>query len=160
MATIKSNKALVTNYFTFTAPYGNTTTLGYNLKTNDTGVVESGDAATAPQAGDTIDLGLLPEGWCLADAQVFVTEGMSDTVTGSLGFAYEDGEDDTDVPQDAEYFVKAGADLATAGRLRADGSKLVVLPKPARLILTLAGAANAKASDITVTVSGELTGYN
>lgn len=160
MATIKSNKALVTNYFTFTAPYGNTTTLGYNLKTNATGVVINGDSDTAPQAGDVIDLGLLPEGWCLADAQVFVTEGMSDTVTGSLGFAYEDGEDDADVPQDAEYFIKAGADLATAGRLRADGSKLVVLPKPARLILTLAGAANAKASDITVTVSGELTGYN
>ncbi|MGP9490831.1 hypothetical protein [Psychrobacter sp. AOP7-B1-24] len=160
MATIKSNKALVTNHFTFTAPYGNTTTLGYNLKTNDTGVVEGGDADTAPQVGDVIDLGLLPEGWCLADAQVFVTVGMSDTVTGSLGFAYEDGEDDTDVPQDDEYFVAAGADLATAGRLRADGSKLVVLPKPARLILTLAGAANAKASDITVTVSGELTGYN
>lgn len=160
MATIKSNKALVTNHFTFTAPYGNTTTLGYNLKTNDTGVVEGGDSDDAPQAGDIIDLGLLPEGWCLADAQVFVTEGMTASVTGSLGFAYEDGEDDTDVPQDAEYFVKAGADLATAGRLRADGSKLVVLPKPARLTLTLAGAANAKASDITVTVSGELTGYN
>lgn len=160
MATIKSNKALVTNHFTFTAPYGNTTTLGYNLKTNDTGVVEGSDTATAPQVGDVIDLGLLPEGWCLADAQVFVTEGMTATVTGSLGFAYEDGEDDTDVPQDAEYFVAAGADLATAGRLRADGSKLVVLPKPARLILTLAGADNAKASDITVTVSGELTGYN
>lgn len=160
MATIKSKKALVTNQFTFTAPYGNTTTLGYKLKTNDTGVVEGGDAYTAPQAGDTIDLGLLPEGWCLADAQVFVTVGMTATVTGSLGFAYEDGEDDTDAPQDAEYFVAAGADLATAGRLRADGSKLVVLPKPARLILTLAGAANAKASDITVTVSGELTGYN
>lgn len=160
MATIKSNKALVTNHFTFTAPYGNTTTLGYNLKTNDTGVVEGGDSDTAPQAGDIIDLGLLPEGWCLADAQVFVTEGMTASVTGSLGFAYEDGEDDTDVPEDAEYFVKAGADLATAGRLRADGSKLVVLPKPARLTLTLAGAANDKASDITVTVSGELTGYN
>lgn len=160
MATIKSNRAMVTNFFTFTAPYGNTTTLGYSLKTNATGVVDSGDSDTAPKVGDVIDLGLLPEGWCLTDAQVFVTTGMTATVTGSLGFAYADGEDDTDVPQDAEYFVKAGADLATAGRLRANGSKLVVLPKPARLILTLAGATNAKESDITVTVSGELTGAN
>lgn len=160
MATIKSNKGLVTNHFTFTAPYGNTTTLGFKLKTNATGVVVGGDSDTAPDVADVIDLGGLPEGWCLADAQVFVTEGMTATVTASLGFAYEDGEDDTAVPQDAEYFIAAGADLATAGRLRADGSKLVVLPKPARLILTLAGAANAKASDITVTVSGELTGAN
>lgn len=160
MATIKTKEALVTNFFTYTAPYGNTTTLGYKLKTNATGVVTGGDAATAPKAGDVIDLGGLPEGWCLADAQVLVTTGMTALTTASLGFAYEDGIDDTAVPQDAAYFIKAGADLATAGRLRANGSKLVVLPKPARLILTLAGATNAKAADITVLVSGELTGAN
>lgn len=160
MTTIVTNKPTVTHFYTFTAPYGNATTLGYNVKTNAAGVVDGGDSADAPKDGDVIDMGFLPEGWCLADAQVFVTEGMTATMTGSLGFAYADGIDDTDVPQDAEYFVKAGADLATAGRLRADGSKLVVLPKPARLILTLAGATNAKESDITVTVSGELTGAN
>lgn len=160
MATIKSKQALVTNFFTYTAPYGNTTTLGYKVKANDTGVLVGGDSDTAPAVDDVIDLGSLPEGWCLADAQVFITEGLTATATGSLGFAYEDGEDDTDVPQDAEYFIQSGADLATAGRLRADGTKLVVLPKPARLILTLAGAANAKAADITVTVSGEMTGAN
>lgn len=160
MATIKSNKGLVTNHFTFTAPYGNTTTLGYALKTDATGVVVGGDSDTAPAVADIIDLGGLPEGWCLTDAQVFVTTGMTATVTGKLGFVYADGEDDTLVPQDDAYFLAAGADLATAGRLRADGSKIVVLPKDARLILTLDGAANAKASDITVTVSGELTGAN
>lgn len=159
MTTIVTNKPTVTHFYTFTAPYGNTTTLGYNVKTNALGIV-MGDSGTAPKDGDVIDMGFLPEGWCLADAQVFVTEGMTASMTGSLGFAYADGIDDTDVPQDAEYFVKAGADLASAGRLRADGSKLVVLPKPARLILTLAGATNAKESDITVTVSGELTGAN
>ena len=160
MTTIKAKESLATNHFTFTAPYGNTTTLGYALKTNATGVVVGGDSATAPKAADVIDLGGLPEGWCLTDAQVFVTTGMTATVTGSLGFAYADGVDDIDVPQDTAYFIKAGADLATAGRLRANGSKLVTLPKDARLILTLAGTTNAKASDITVTVSGELTGAN
>lgn len=158
MATIKTKEALVTNFFTYTAPYGNATTIGYRLKTNATGVVVGGDATAAPIVGDVIDLGGLPEGWCLTDAQVFVTTGMTATVTGKLGFAYEDGVNDSAVPQDDAYFIAAGADLATAGRLRANGSKLVVLPKPARLILTLAGAANAKASDILVTVSGELTG--
>ena len=85
-----------------------------------------------------------------------IKTGMTATVTGSLGFKYVDG-DSTEVPQDAAYFINAG-DLATAGRLRANTGKLVTLPKAARLILTTGGAANAKASDIKVIVSGELTG--
>lgn len=158
MATIKAINNVVTHHYGYTVPYGNDTTLGYYLKTNSTGALLNADTTDAPKANDVIDLGVLPEGWCLTDAQVIITEGLTATVTGSLGFAYEDGEDDADIPQDAEYFIKAGADLATAGRLRADGSKLVVLPKPARLILTIDGAANAKAAELYVTVSGELTG--
>lgn len=159
MATIKSRSKPLTHFYTVTAPYGNTTTVGYPLKAKAGGVLTNSDSTANPKVGDVIDLGELLEGWCLADAQVFITDGLSTGATGKLGFAYEDGVDDIDVPQDDAYFLKAGANLATAGRLRADGSKLVVLPKPARLILTLAGAANAKAADITVTVSGELTGY-
>lgn len=49
-------------------------------------------------------------------------------------------------------------DLATVGRVRAAGSKLLTLPKSARLILTIAGAANAKVSDLNVVVTGELKG--
>lgn len=160
MATIKTKNEVMTHFYTVTSPYGNSTTQAYQLKANTGGALANSDSTTAPKAGDVIDLGELLEGWCLTDAQVFITKGLSATITGSLGFVYEDGVDDIDVPQDAEYFIKAGADLATAGRLRADGSNLVVLPKSARLILTLAGAANAKEADITVTVSGELTGYN
>ena len=83
----------------------------------------------------------------LEDASIFITTAMTASVTGSLGFKYEDGVDDAKVPQDAAYFISGGS-LATAGRLRANTGKLVTLPKPARLILTIAGAANAKASDI------------
>lgn len=160
MATIKSRRKPLTHFYTVTAPYGNTTTVGYSLKAKTGGVITNSDSATAPKAGDVIDLGELLEGFFLTDAQVFIADGLSTGATGSLGFAYEDGVDDIDVPQDAEYFIKAGANLSTAGRLRANGNKLVVLPKPARLILTLAGAANAKAADIKVTVTGELTGAN
>ena len=52
----------------------------------------------------------------------------------------------------------AGLDLATAGRIRTATTKLVTLPKEARLILTTAVAANAKASDITAIVHGERMG--
>lgn len=156
MATIKRKTARDRQFGGFT-PYGNVSTLVYLLKTNATGAVIDSDSTAAVASGDVIDLGELPEGMRLDDAQIIVTTGMTASVTGSLGFKYADGVDDTDVPQDASHFISAG-NINTAGRVRATGSKLVTLPKPARLILTTGGAANAKTSDIKVIVSGELTG--
>lgn len=139
------------------SPFGNVTSLAYSLKTNATGAALQSDSAAALANGDVVDLGPLPEGMRLEDAAVFVTIGMTATVTGKLGFVYEDGEDHTAVPQDDAYFA-GELDLATAGRVRASGSKLVTLPKPARLVLTIGGADNAKESDLTALVVGELTG--
>lgn len=156
MATVKVKSQLF-RAFGATVPYGNTTTLAYAVKTNATGAVVNSDSVLALAAGDVIDLGPLPAGMRLDDASVFVTTGMTATITGSLGFAYEDGVDSDEVGQDAAYFG-AGIDLATAGRVRATGSKLVKLPKPARLILTVAAAANDKVSDLSVLVTGELIG--
>ena len=143
--------------FGATVPYGNTTTLAYGFKTNATGAAVESDQATAVIVGDVIQLGVLPAGMRLDDALVVVTTGMTATITGSLGFEYEDGTDSTEVPQDAAYFG-AGLNLATAGRVRATGTKLVKLPKPAILTLTTAVAANAKVSDVKVLVTGELLG--
>ena len=155
MATVKIKQFRARQFGS--APYGNLSVLAYALKTLVTGAVDNSDAVGALGVGDVVDLGLLPEGMRLDDAQILVTTGMTATITGSLGFKYEDGVDDANVPQDAAYFG-AGIDLATAGRKRATGTKLVTLPKPARLILTTAVAANAKVSDIKVLVNGELTG--
>lgn len=138
--------------------YGNTTTLRFQLKTAANGGAIGGDSAAAIASGDVVDLGPLPTGMCLDDASILISTGMTATITGSLGFAYEDGVDSAEVPQDAAYFG-TGLNLATAARLRASAAKApVVLPKPARLILTTAVAANAKASQIDVLVTGELTG--
>lgn len=158
MADIKSKNKFLTHYFGATVPFGNNSVLTYFIDTDDTGALINSDTDTPVATGDVIDVGELPEGFCMTDAQVFVMTGMTATATASLGFRYEDGVDDNDVQEDAEYFLKAGADVATAGRLRADGEKLVVLPKTARLILTMAGADNAKKSSIRVAISGELTG--
>ena len=143
--------------FGATVPYGNTTTLAYEVKTGSTGASLNSDSTTALAIGDVVDLGPLPEGMRLDDALLVITTGMTATITGKLGFKYEDGVDSTAVPQDDVYFG-TGIDLAAAGRKRATGSKLIKLPKPARLILTTAVAANAKASDIKVLVTGELIG--
>ena len=155
MATV-TIKQVQTRQFGGFSPYGNVTSLRFALATAANGSAVGSDSTAALAAGDVVDLGPLPEGMRLDDASVFVTTGMTATITGSLGFKYEDGRDSTAVPQDAAYFG-TGIDLAAAGRKRATGSKLVTLPKPARLILTTAVAANAKASDIKVLVTGELT---
>ena len=156
MATVTLKQVQSRQFGGFT-PFGNVTSLMFALATAANGSAVGADRTAALAAGDVVDLGPLPEGMRLEDASVFVTTGMTATITGSLGFKYEDGEDSTAVPQDAAYFG-AGIDLAAAGRKRATGSKRVTLPKPARLILTTAGAANAKASDVKVLVTGELTG--
>lgn len=139
------------------APFGNLTALAFTLATTAAGAVVDSNSTVAVASGDVIELGLLPGGMRLDDAQVIITTGMTASVTGSLGFKYVDGVDSTEVPQDAAYFISAGA-LSSAARLRANGTKLVTLPKDAILTLTTGGAANAKASDIKVVVSGELTG--
>ena len=157
MATVKINRQ-GKRQFGSTVPYGNLTSLAFALATIASGAADNSNSTTALGIGDVVDLGLLPEGMRLEDASILVTTGMTATITGSLGFVYEDGVDDTTVPQDAAYFG-TGFTIATAGRYRATGSKLVTLPKPARLILTTAVAANAKVSDIKVLVTGELKGF-
>lgn len=155
MATVSLKSALKRQFGN--NPYGNLSVLSFALATLASGAAADSDSTAAIAAGDVIDLGPLPEGLRLDDAQIIVTTGMTATITGSLGFKYEDGTDSTEAPQDAAYFG-SGIDLAAAGRKRATGTKLLTLPKPARLILTTAVAANAKASDLKVLVYGEQAG--
>ena len=89
-------------------PYGNVTNLLFLLATNAAGAATNSDSAAAIASGDVIDLGPLPDGMRLDDASVFVTTGMSATITGSLGFKYEDGVDSAEVPQDAATSLNAG----------------------------------------------------
>ena len=139
------------------SPYGNQSTFAFVVKTNDAGVVLNGNSSAAPKANDVIVLGMLPNGFRLEDAQVFVTTPMSAGITADLGFVYEDGVNSSEVPQDTAYFG-TGLVLNAAGRLRASGTKLVTLPKNALLVMTIKGATSAKASDVSVVVQGELTG--
>ena len=139
------------------SPYGNHSSFAFQVKTNAAGVVLGGSSATAPKVNDVIVLGVLPNGFRLDDAQIFVTTPMTAGITGDLGFVYEDGVNSNEVPQDTAYFG-AGLVLNAAGRLRATGTKLVTLPKNALLVLTIKGANNAKESDVSVVVQGELTG--
>ncbi|MEF1569949.1 hypothetical protein QWV82_08130 [Neisseria gonorrhoeae] len=115
------------------------------------------DASEPPKAGDVLALGVLEQGFRLDDAQIIVKTAMSSGITADVGFAYADGADDADVPQDAAYFA-SGADFASAGRIRCQSAKLVTLPKQALLTVTLKGAGNKKAADIDILIYGEKFG--
>lgn len=156
MATVAINQYHSRQFGGFT-PYGNVTSLKYELATKNSGGALNADSDAPLEIGDVVDLGPLPEGMCLEDATVLIKTAMTTAVKGDLGFVYSDGEDDAAVPQNASYFG-SGMVLNAVARLRATGVGLVSLPKPARLTLTIAGAANAKASELAVIVTGELTG--
>ena len=158
MATVPLNGQKTTAPFG-SAPYGNVTTLEFNLVTNAAGGATKADSAAQLASGDVVRLGTLPAGLRIHDSLAIVSTAFTASVTGTLGFAYVDGVDDTAVPQDADYFGAAVA-INTAGRYAASNTavKPVTLPKAAYLTLTTGGAANAKAAEITVLVHGELVG--
>ena len=140
-------------------PYGNLTALHFVLETNAAGAVINSNSAAAVALGDVVCIGTLPAGFKLVDSQVVVKTAMTASVTGNLGFEYVDGKDVTgDAAQDADYFGAALV-LSSAARLRnVTANHAVTLPKDANLTLTTAGAANAKASRIEVTVYGIVQG--
>lgn len=157
MANVKLRK-INGRQFGGAVPFGNACTFVFPLVTTATGAASDADSAAALAIADVVDLGPLPEGFRLDDSTVVISTALTAAVTGSLGFKYEDGVDSAVVPQDAAYFG-TGLVLSAAARLRNAAAKaLVTLPKPARLILTIAGAANAKASLTEFVITGELTG--
>jgi hypothetical protein len=157
MATVSLTQFRV-RQFGGAVPFGNVTTLPFQLKTTATGAAVGADSTAALAIADKVVIGSLPAGFRLDDSAVVISTAMTAAITGSLGFEYVDGVDSTAVPQDAAYFG-TGLVLSTAARLRNATSKAVVtLPKAAYLVLTLAGANNAKISQLDIAISGELTG--
>ena len=120
------------------------------------GVIAEGAPAGAPAVGDVIRLKLLPAGMVLMDSLVVVSKSVAG-LAGSLGFAYEDGADDADVPQDDAHFG-AGLNLSAAARLRCTTTKpMLRLPKEAWLTLTLTGAPTGEGV-VDIAVFGERLG--
>ena len=135
-------------------PYGNLTALHFVLETNAAGAVINSNSAAAVALGDVVCIGTLPAGFKLVDSQVVVKTAMTASVTGNLGFAYVDGVEGIAIQQDDDYFGAALV-LSSAARLRnVTANSAVILPKDANLTLTTAGAANAEASRVEVTVYG------
>ena len=156
MATITQSQSAHNNLGV--TPYGNLTALHFVLETSATGAAINSSSTAAIAIGDVVRLGVLPAGFKLVDSQVVVQTGMTAAVTGKLGFAYVDGVEGIAIQQDDDYFG-TGLVLSAAARLRnATSNSAVTLPKDAYLTLTTAGAANAKAARVEVTVLGIVQG--
>lgn len=156
MATIVQTPAARNNLGA--TPWGNRLALHFTLLALASGAIANSDSGAAPAIGDVIVLGQIPAGTTLTDSQVVVSTALTAAVTGALGFVYTDGVDDAKVPQDSAYFGSA-LSLAAAARLRNATTKVpVTLPKDANLVLTIGGAANAKAGRVDVLIEGIATG--
>lgn len=140
------------------APYGNAAILRFALETKANGSLKDGNSAAALGIGDKVILGKLPAGLLVHDALAIVSDAFTASVTHNIGFEYVDGVDDTDVPQDADYFF---ASLSNAvGRTRANntGVRPVKLPKDAWLVAVVGGAAHASLGLLDLVIEGELRG--
>jgi hypothetical protein len=90
----------------------------------------------------------------IRDMLGIVSTAFTALVTAKVGFAYVDGVDSATVPQSDAYWATAWA-LNAAGRYAPTVfNKPITLPKDAYLILTTAGAANAKAARLDLVVDG------
>lgn len=135
--------------------YGNWMGLSYTLETNSSGAVTNSDSSSAVAIADVVKIGILPAGMTLHDMLLTISTAWTASVTAKIGFAYVDGTDSTAVPQNDAFFVAAGQSLATAAVVRKTTTTApVTLPKDAWLIMTTAGAANAKASAATFVIFG------
>ena len=137
-----------------TAPYGNAWKQRYNFTTSSAGIFTDSDLATAVQSADVVRIGMLPAGLELHDILAIISDAFTGSTTASIGFAYADGVDSTDVPQSATYFASALATDSTGVSRKTAVTAPVVLPKDAYLILTIGGAAHASAGIIDIIVDG------
>ncbi len=150
MATIQVPN-LATQHPRHNTALGNMIVERYQLQVT-AGLVNGVDIAT----GDVIILGILPAGWRLMPqfAKIVVSDAFGTGVTGTVGFAYIDGVDDTAVPQDADYFLLSNT-LASTVSLSGNNTAVtaVTLPKSAYLTVTLGGTshdASAAAMDVYI----------
>ena len=126
-----------------TAPYGNVYALAFPIFTDDKGVWTDGDSLEPAASGDILRLGIIPAGFRPLEAYVSVNKPIAG-LSGKVGFAYVDGEDDEDVPQKDDAWFTA-ANCGTEGITRRDGTfPSPYMPKDSYLILTASGAPSGK----------------
>lgn len=139
-------------------PYGNRTTKRFEVVANSSGVWADSNDATAIAIADVLYVGVIPAGMTLHESLAIVSNAFKASSTAKIGFEYVDGVDDSNVPQDDDYFFSAGLDMASQGRTYQSNATVrpVKLPKEAYVIITWAGATNDEAGVFDLLITGEL----
>lgn len=139
-----------------TAPFGNGYYLMFPIFTDDKGVWIDGDSPDPAASGDVLRLGTLPAGFRPIDAVVAVNKPIGG-LSGKVGFAYTDEQDDPDVPQRDDAWFTA-ADCGTEGMVVRDGTfPAHYMPKESYLIFTVSGAPSGE-GEAWVILSGVVEG--
>jgi hypothetical protein len=158
MATIKKDWIDQNRHFGG-VPYGNLSSFKYRLTLNASGVVENSNDDTALAIADVVQMGRISAGTTLEDWQLIISDAFKAASACKIGFAYVDGVDDADVPEDDDYFFATATDLTSIAVLRkVVGNLPIVLPKDAYIIWTHEGALADEASECELVISGELMG--
>ena len=117
------------------------------------------DATAAIADGDVVRLGKIPAGTNVRDHIAVISDAFTASSTYKMGFQYVDGVDVTAVPQDDDYFTAASTALSSvAVQRKTTTTAPLTLPKDAYLIVTNAGAAQAAAGIMDVTIFGRVIG--
>lgn len=151
---------LTSNNVQGNAPYSNSFVESFQFITNSSGhFVNSDVPATAVADGQVIRLGRLPAGLELHSSLLTVGDAFTASTSCKIGFAYVDGVDSTDVPQDDDYFHVASTSLASVASIGSNNTAVsrVTLPKDAYLILTNT-TLHASAGRADVIVFGKMRG--
>jgi hypothetical protein len=144
-------------------PFGNVWEAKHHFETDSNGIMVANgaadsDKATAIQNGDVVRLGILPAGLELQDALIIISDAFAGSTTGSIGFLYTDGVDDSTSPQDAAYFASALSTASTSVSRKTGVKAPQTLTKPAYLTLTVGGADHSAVGVMDVIVYGRNTG--
>lgn len=148
MATVSLKSAQAPVARIGSTPYGTLNGLPFPIETTSSGAVKGSDASQTGTTGigDVVRVGVIPAGQRLLDLTATIKTAFTASVTANIGFAYCDGVDSTEVPQNASYFAAAAALSSAAVVRKTAATTSVTLPKDAFLTLTFAGATNAKAA--------------
>jgi len=136
MATITNISPAASQNLQGATAFGNLAVLRYSVQTNAIGALVNSDSREPLQTDDVLRLGIIPAGFRIFDVMIIVNEVMTGG-DAKVGFAYCDGVDVAETPQNSGIF---GDPLATDsyGKYRVGGSvKSFVLPKNAFLTLTV-----------------------
>lgn len=140
-------------------PNGNQMITRLRLETNSSGIMKevTDGAAAAVAIADVIILDEMPKGFIWHDMLRVISTAAGQAATVNVGFRYSDGVDDATFPQSDTAFFSALALNATSRGSTVSVKELKPLPKAAKIVVVVAGAALSSALVAQFVLLGEQT---